>query len=89
MLRYVSNIHYDIYNNGGCNLDIMGTARDFLVSKLDVLQAHAKTMGVKSFRRKLWEFVNGGGTFKSRDDVVDVVVSFVNEADQNQAKGTS
>ena len=86
LLRYVSNIYYDVYNNGGCNLrwPSFKPARRFIMRCMGFY-------GLRSFGTKLvgvrWEnmvlrFIDGRCTDQENDTVSDVVIQFVKMRDE-------
>lgn len=83
MIRYASIIYYDIYNNGGCNLrfnvEFFNKGREYFRKYTPDLRKEAKSLGVADFSTKLRNFGVGRGTVRSRDEVVDVIVSYVHK----------
>jgi hypothetical protein len=79
LLRYAINIYYDIYNNGGCNLDMRSfqEAGFFLVSFYTKLQPIAQELGVENFVKKLRCFTENLATDQANDEVIDVIVTYV------------
>lgn len=78
MLRWMSKIYYDIYNNGGCNLDMpfFKEGRQFLYSYRSRLKPVAAELGIGDFYAKLKAFVCGKGRGQDNDAVVDVIVVY-------------
>lgn len=52
LLRTVSNVYYDIYNNGGCNL------LDSKLSDLESLESLTRTWGING-QAKIFEMIRG------------------------------
>jgi hypothetical protein len=52
LLRTVSNVYYDIYNNGGCNL------LDAKLSDLETLESLTRTWGING-QAKTFEMIRG------------------------------
>lgn len=79
LIRHASNVYYDIYNNGGYNLKLghFVQARRYFEEKAFVLKEEAVLLGIENFYSKLRKFGRGRGTVRSRDEVVDVIVSYV------------
>lgn len=79
ILRFVSKIYYDIYNNGGCNLDMQyfKDAGEYLRSHCRGLNDIASELKVEDYVEKLRHFTNGNANDKENDEVVDVIVSYV------------
>lgn len=80
MLRYMSKIYYDIYNNGGCNLDM-----DYFKDGGAFLNLHYRTcfkeiareLKIKDFSSKLEMFPTNDTCDKDNDEIVDVIVTYV------------
>ena len=83
LIRYASIIYYDIYNNGGCNLrfnvEFFNKGREYFRKYAPDLRKEAKSLGVADFSTKLRNFGVGRGSVRSRDEVVDVIVSYVHK----------
>jgi hypothetical protein len=78
LLRATSKIYYDIYNNGGCNLDwpllpFIG----IVLSRCDSICEHAREIDHVIDYRAIKRFVRGKATDEQNDAIVDTVVSFV------------
>ncbi len=76
LVRFTSNIYYDIFNNGGCNLklDPLKSARSIFRQYLKELKEQAEILYIEDFGRKLQKFFKGNANVA--DDVVDVVIAF-------------
>lgn len=61
LIRTVSNVYYDIYNNGGCNL------LDSKLSDLETLESLIRTWGIKG-QAKTFEMIRGYASSYDVDD---------------------
>lgn len=61
LLRTVSNVYYDIYNNGGCNL------LDSKLSDLEELESLTRTWGING-QAKTFEMIRGYASGYDVDD---------------------
>jgi hypothetical protein len=88
LLLYVSNIYYDIYNNGGCNLDLPLFQRraGTLLEADRELQPLANRLSINKFPEKLAAFAAGKGNAKVHDQIVDVVVKYVEREHKRTAR---
>ncbi len=79
MIRFIGNIYYDIYNNGGCNLkdtSVFKQARVFLIDHVGVFRETAEKFKVDNFPAKLSRFTRGQVDAREADEVVDVIVDY-------------
>jgi hypothetical protein len=83
-------IYNDIFNNGGDNIRFKGWVnafRDVLLANKCRLSPVAKKLKVEKFGDKLKAFVKGKSDYKTCDQVVDVVVKWVEEMDRESLAG--
>lgn len=88
VLRLATKIYYDIYNNGGCNLDadhFKGYAR-VVYGALESLEPFATKLKIKDFEYKLCKFTVGKNKDnRFNDEVIDVILKFC----EHKQKGSS
>ena len=80
MLRYASKLYYDIYNNGGGNIeDSYQENKRFLLLHAESFRETAREIGVKDFATKLELFCTNNASDKENDEVIDVIISYVHQ----------
>jgi hypothetical protein len=84
-LQYVSQIYYDIYNNGACNLGIpyFVTAHEFLI-RVNLTET-VKSLGLNEHRfYTIFALFLAGKDRDTNDDVMDVLIKYAEEQEKKK-----